>query len=262
MGRQKLGQHFLVDAAICARIVEEAQIKKGEYLLEIGPGTGGLTSILYDKCDGRLTLVEPDISFSEKLRKRYPKAKLIVKRAEEVDFDSLPEPLVVVGNLPYYASIRIYKHCTKHKHKISRMTLMFQKEVAARISAAPNVKNYGSLSVFSRYHWNIEKLMTIGPSAFKPPPKVDSTVVGFISRPRPPVDAEYEKFFEFVRIAFTQKRRTLKNNLKKFYTQESIDDALSAIRINRDIRAEAVSLEQFAEIMPRLTAETDDKKPG
>lgn len=243
---------------ICARIVESAQIKKGEYVLEIGPGTGSLTGILYDKCGGRLTLIEPDTSFSDKLRKRYPEAKLIVKRAEEIDFDSLPEPLVVLGNLPYYASVRIYKHCTAHKNKISRMTLMFQQEVAERISAAPNVKSYGSLSVFSSYHWEIEKLLNVGPSAFKPPPKVNSTVVSFISRSSPPVDAEYEKFFEFVRMAFTQKRRTLKNNLKKFYTPESIVDALNNAHLNLNIRAEAVSLEQFAEIMPRLVTETND----
>ncbi len=141
------------------------------------------------------------------------------------------------------------------------MTLMFQKEVAARIAAAPDGKHYGSLSVFSSYHWKIEKLMTITASAFRPPPKVDSTVVGFTLRSVPPVDAEYEKLFEFVRTAFTQKRRTLKNNLKKFYTPESIDEALSAIRLNRNIRAEAVSLENFAAMMPHLITETNGKKP-
>lgn len=262
MGRQKLGQHFLTDTTICARIVESTQIKKDEYVLEIGPGKGVLTTVLYDKCEERLTLVEPDSSFSDKLRKRYPKAKLIAGRAEELDFDSLPEPLVVVGNLPYYASVRIYKHCTLNKQKISRMTLMFQKEVAERISASPNVKSYGSLSVFSSYHWKIEKLLTIGPSAFQPPPKVDSTVLSFISRPAPPVEGNYEKLFEFVRIAFTQKRRTLKNNLKKFYTLESIDEALSATGLNPNIRAEAVSLAKFADIMPRLIAETNDAELG
>ncbi len=260
MGRQKLGQHFLASAGICASIVESAQIKKGEYVLEIGPGMGGLTGILYDKCDARLTLIEADASFSGKLRNRYPSATLIVKRAEDVDFDELPEPLVVVSNLPYYASVRIFKHCTEHKHKISRMTLMFQKEVANRISADPNVKSYGSLSVFSCYHWKIEKLMTIGPDAFKPPPKVDSTVLGFTQRSAPPVEADYDNFFEFVRRAFTQKRRTLKNNLKKFYTPESIEEALNSASLNRNIRAEAVSLKQFADILPRLIVETSDKK--
>ena len=254
-GRQRLGQHFLADSEICARIVEAADIKKNENVLEIGPGKGALTGMLYKKAlssGGTLTLIEPDKKFRVKLILECPNVLLIEDRAERVDLSELTGPLVVVSNLPYFASVHIYKHCIKHKANITRMVLMFQKEVAKRIAASPGIKAYGSLSVLSRYHWKIEELMTVPASAFKPKPKVDSTVLSFIPHIKPPVDSDPEKLFSLVRAAFTQKRRTLKNNLKNLYSQESIDDAFSAAKLDEKARAETVSLEQFATISKLL----------
>lgn len=259
-GRQRLGQHFLADSDICARIVDAASIQQNENVLEIGPGRGALTGMLYKKtigsggtlASGRLTLIEPDKKFHVGLILECPNVLLIEDRAESVDLSELSGPLVVVSNLPYYVSVRIYKHCIEHKANISRMVLMFQKEVAQRIAADPGIKAYGSLSVLSRYHWKIEKIMTVPASAFRPKPKVDSSVLSFVPHAKPPVDTEPEKLFRLVRAAFTQKRRTLKNNLKNLYSSKSIDDAFQAAKLDEKARAETVSLEQFAAMADHL----------
>ncbi|MFQ5431087.1 MAG: 16S rRNA (adenine(1518)-N(6)/adenine(1519)-N(6))-dimethyltransferase RsmA [Nitrospinota bacterium] len=248
-GRQRLGQHFLADSEIRARIVEAVGIKEKENVLEIGPGRGALTGMLYRNViglGGTLTLIEPDKKFYPYLIAECPGVELMEERAERVNLSELPGPLVVVSNLPYYASVQIYKQCIEHKENISRMVLMFQKEVAKRIAANPGIKSYGSLSVLSRYHWKMEEIITVPASAFRPKPKVDSAVLGFIPHTKPPVDAEPEILFPLVRAAFTHKRRTLKNNLKNIYRSESIEEAFRAANVNEKARAETVSLEQFA----------------
>ena len=248
-GRQRMGQHFLADGGICARIVEAAGIGKKENVLEIGPGKGALTGTLYRKAvgsGGTLTLIEPDKKFHADLIAECPGVDLLEDRAERVNLSELPGPLVVVSNLPYYASMQIYKQCIKHKENISRMVLMFQKEVAKRIAAEPGIKAYGSLSLLSRYHWKMEEIITAPASAFRPEPKVDSAVLRFVPHAKPPIDTDPEKFFQLVRAAFTHKRRTLKNNLKNIYRPENIEEAFRAANVNEKARAETVSLEQFA----------------
>jgi 16S rRNA (adenine1518-N6/adenine1519-N6)-dimethyltransferase len=201
---------------------------------------------------GTLTLIEPDEKLADKLGIVFPDAKVIIGRAERVDLSALPGPLTVVSNLPYYVSVHIYKHCIEHKANISRMVLMFQKEVARRISASPGVKRYGSLSVLSRYHWEIEELMTVKAASFKPKPKVDSTVLRFVPHSRPPVVTDPEKMFRLVRAAFTHKRRTLKNNLKNLYDPESLEKALRSAGLDEKSRAEAISLRQFSTLADLL----------
>ena len=254
-GRQKMGQHFLVDTRACERIVEAAAIREGENVLEIGPGKGALTGLLYRetvRCGGRLILIEPDKKFHVNLITECPTVLLMEERAERVDLSALPGPLVVVSNLPYYVSVHIFKHCIEHKANISRMVLMFQKEVGGRISTGPGVKKYGSLSVLSRYHWEIDEVMTIPPEAFKPKPKVDSMVLKFAPHPKPPVDTDPDKLFRLVRAAFTHKRRTLKNNLKNIYDPDLLEKAFREAGLEEKSRAEQVSLQQFGVMATRL----------
>lgn len=250
-GRQKLGQHFLIDTDIIGKIIEAAEIGRTSQILEIGPGGGSLTERLYG-LGSSLTLVEPDLKLAERLKKTFPKASLITRKVEQVDFAELPNPLLVISNLPYYASVRIFKHCIKQKSFISRMVLMFQKEVGERISSEPGRRSYGSLSVLSRYHWVIEKVITVSPESFKPPPKVNSIVLRFNRRSRPPVEGEEDNLFRLVRAAFAQKRRMLRNNLKDLYSPESLDEALAASGLDERVRAEVVSLEAFAVMLPIL----------
>ncbi len=238
-----------------------ARVTPGAHLLEIGPGKGALTSLLASQSEN-LTLVEPDTELARRIATEYPQAEVIGAKAEDVDYTALPGPLVVVSNLPYYASVHIYKHLTACKSNISAMVLMFQKEVADRISGQPGGRHYGSLSVWSGYNWEMTEVLAVPPEAFIPPPKVKSVVLRFVPHALPPVEGDEDALFPLVRASFTHKRRTMKNNLKGIYSPESMDAAYDAAGLGINVRAEAVSLQQFAAMLPLLhqvgeTLETD-----
>lgn len=249
--KPKLGQHFLADRSICSRIVEAAEIRPGNHVVEIGPGMGALTGLLASATQ-RLTLVEPDRELSFQLMLHHGGATMLREKAEEVDFGSMDGPLIVVSNLPYYASVFIYKHLIAHKRNITRMVLMFQKEVAKRIASGPGHRSYGSLSVLSGYHWAIEELMTVKPGAFRPPPKVDSAVLRFTPLAVPPVAGDEAALFALVKTAFSQKRRTLRNNLKGLYTAASMEEAMAAAALGPNARAEETPLAAFAILAQHL----------
>lgn len=242
--RAKYGQHFLTDAESIREIVDSAEIVPGDHVVEIGPGRGALTSLLAGLTD-RLTLVEADADLTLNLRLNYPKAEIVVANAEETDYLAMEGPIVLVSNLPYYASVQIFKRLTEHKKNISRMVLMFQKEVAQRISAGPGGRHYGSLSVWSAYNWEIDDIITLPSTAFKPPPKVESAVLRFRPRLVPAIKADEKKLFRLVRESFVHKRRIIGNNLKNIYTSESLRLALSEAGLDANVRAERISLEQF-----------------
>ena len=250
-GRQKLGQHFLSDESVKEQIVSLAGISYDSNILEIGPGKGALTNLLYGK-GKTLTLIEADEKLALKLGKIMPDAEVIHAKAERVDFSSLPAPLLVISNLPYFASIPIFKHCTANRQYISRMVLMFQKEVGERLSSPPGSRHYGSLSVFANFHWEIENAFSVKPGSFTPPPKVHSVVLTFVPRAHPPVECDENSLFRLVTIAFSQKRKTLKNNLKSIYTAVSIDKALASTGIAEKGRAEDIPVTQFAQMLGQL----------
>ncbi len=254
--RQKLGQHFLTDGEAIERIIAAGEIAKTSNILEIGPGKGALTEKLRD-IGASLSLIEADTALAERLGKTFPNANIINKKAEHVDFSLLPSPLLVISNLPYYASVHIFKHCTKNKSVITNMVLMFQQEVASRISAEPGKKSYGSLSLYSQYNWKIETVLTIPPEAFTPQPKVYSSVLKLRPRLKAIVEADEKELFKLIRSAFTQKRRTLRNNLKNLYSIGSIDRAFEKCMLDAKVRAETVSLKTFAEILPELEIPAD-----
>ncbi len=241
----------MADRSICERIVEAAEIHPGDHVVEIGPGQGALTGLLASATQ-RLTLIEPDRELSFQLMLHHGKATMLREKAEEVDFSALDGPLIVVSNLPYYASVFIYKHLIAHKRNITRMVLMFQKEVARRIASEPGHRSYGSLSILSGYHWAIEDLITVKPGAFRPPPKVDSAVLRFTPLTAPPVAADEAALFALVKTAFAQKRRTLRNNLKGVYTAASIDEAMEAARLGPNARAEEIPMATFAILAEHL----------
>jgi 16S rRNA (adenine1518-N6/adenine1519-N6)-dimethyltransferase len=250
-GRQKLGQHFLTDSSVIEKIIASAEITKSDDILEIGPGKGSMTFQL--GIDGKsITLIEADPYLAGKLEKRLPAAVMIKGRAEKVDLSTLPAPLVVVSNLPYFVAVHIFQHLTRSKDRISRMVLMFQKEVAERIAATNGNSGYGSLSLYSRYHWEIETVIEAGPVSFSPPPKVKSLVLKFLPRKAPPVAGDETELFRLIRVAFSQKRKTLRNNLKTVYTLASVEKVLENCKLNEKVRAEELSLEEFAKILPAL----------
>lgn len=249
--KPKLGQHFLADRSICARIVEAAEIHSGDHVVEIGPGMGALTGLLASATP-RLTLVEPDRELAFQMMLHHGKATILKEKAEDVDFSAMDGPLIVMSNLPYYASVFIFKHLIAHKRNITRMVLMFQKEVAHRIASEPGHRSYGSLSVLSAYHWAIEELMIVKPGSFDPPPKVDSAVLRFTPLAVPPVAVDEAVLFAVVKAAFAQKRRTLRNNLKGIYTAASMEEAMAAAKLGSNARAEETPLAAFALLAEHL----------
>ena len=184
--KKSLGQHFLTNPHFLREIAASAAPREGERVIEIGPGSGALTYELYKRTEN-LTVIETDVnaaSFLERHKGGYfPKIQVIHNDALNVDLSAVYDgKFAVAGNLPYNAAVKILTRCTKYTERIERMTLMFQKEVAARISALPGSKEYSSLSVFAAYHYDISKLRDISGSNFWPNTKVMSTALVFVPK--------------------------------------------------------------------------------
>ncbi len=238
--RKRFGQHFLHDPEVLRRIVAAIDPQPGEPLVEIGPGRGALTAPLLERA-GTLTAIEIDRDLARELARRFGAAlKLIVGDALEVDFVALRGPgpaLRVVGNLPYNISTPLLFHLLAQRTAILDMHFMLQREVVERMVAAPGSKSYGRLTVMLAPWTQIEALLEVPPQAFRPAPKVSSTVV----RITPHSEAAFPigdpaRFEQVVRAAFSQRRKTLRNALKGLVDaerlrQNGIDPALRPERL-------------------------------
>lgn len=270
--KPKLGQHFLNSEDAAGRIVEALADISQSTVLEIGPGRGMLTSLLARKAR-RLIAVELDRVLAAQLRLKFGMARnieIIEADVLAIDFDSLfgpkpglgrpgielkPEPVKVVGNLPYYITSDILLRLFEFSKYFESIVIMVQKEVADRIAAEPGGRDYGVLSATAQLYGQVEKLFTLPPGAFAPPPKVHSTVL------RLTIDPQQERlgvagdgFVDFLRLSFGQKRKTLWNNLKSNYDQAALKRALAEARVKPTVRAETLSLEQSAAVYRALRA--------
>lgn len=255
--KKSLGQHFLRDTDIVARIVAAIRPAAGQRVVEIGPGGGALTWPLLDRL-GAITAIEFDRDLYAPLRhaaRAHGDLKLIEASVLDVDFAALAKdlggPLRVVGNLPYNLSSPILFHCAANLDAISDMHFMLQKEVVQRIVAAPGGKDYGRLSVMLQLVCATEWLLDVPPRAFMPPPKVDSAVLRLTPRPvadRPDVDARL--LADVVRAAFGQRRKTLGNALGKLLDR----DAIVAAGIDPGLRAEALPPPAFVALARQQAA--------
>lgn len=260
--RQKLGQHFLIDPHIVDRILSTAQIDEYDCLVEIGPGKGVLTGALAAQAR-RLIAIEYDPGFAEALQARFAgqsHVHILHADARNVNYAELfPEHerstqrVKVVANLPYYAATPIMISLFDSVDIFHSCTLMFQKEVAERISASPGTKAYGTLSVLAHYHSEPRYCFSVPPQAFRPPPKVESAVVHlqFSKTPRVQVlDQVY--FFQLVKAAFISRRKTLKNSLLKgeanVCSPEQLSAAFEELGFDERIRGEKLSLDDFARL--------------
>lgn len=247
VANKRLGQHFLDDEAIISQIVACIEPKAQQNLLEIGPGLGALTLPVLAKC-GRLTAIELDRRVLNPLMqaaKAYGELELIHADILQVDLSALAQngALRLIGNLPYNLSTPILFHCLAHKAQIEDMHFMLQKEVVERIVAAPNQKNYGRLSLMMQLWCEAESLLDIPPSAFNPPPKVDSAIVRLIPAQAPRFPVENIAAFELlVRVAFSQRRKMIRNTLGAYFTQEEFIRA----GIAPTARPETLTGEQYA----------------
>ncbi len=253
--RKRFGQHFLHDAGILRRIVECIAPKPDERLVEIGPGEGALTLPLL-RAAGRLTAIELDRDLIEPLReKARGTGELDVVNADvlTVDFTKLADGarLRIVGNLPYNISTPILFHCLDHAGAIDDMHFMLQKEVVDRMAAAPGSKVYGRLSVMLQFRCSVEPLLHVPPSAFRPPPKVDSAVVRLVPHAAASLpDVEATVLSDVVRAAFGQRRKTLSNALRQVATPADLE----ASGIDPRARAEQLPVIAFVNLARHLAA--------
>ena len=248
VARKRFGQHFLADPSVIDAIVDAIDPRPGEALLEIGPGLGALTGPLLERCRG-LTVVELDRDLAARLRHR-PGLTVIEADALRVDFTALAnergQPLRVLGNLPYNISTPILFHLLEHVTQVRDQHFMLQKEVVARMAAAPGGRDYGRLSVMLQWRYAIEALLDVPPAAFEPPPKVDSAVVRM--RPLPqPGDVDAARLGELVGVAFSQRRKLLRNTLGRWLEERGYGGDFDLQR-----RAEEVPVAEYLALAAAL----------
>jgi 16S rRNA (adenine1518-N6/adenine1519-N6)-dimethyltransferase len=273
--KPKLGQHFLASDSFALQIVEALGDVSQNTVLEIGPGRGVLTAILAKQAR-RLIAVELDRVLAAQLRLRFgmfPNVEVIEADILTIDFDSLfgpkpglsrpgiefkPAPAKVIGNLPYYITSEILLRLFDYAKYFETLLILVQREVADRIAAEPGSSDYGLLSATAQLYARVEKLFTLPPGAFAPPPKVHSTLLRLTMAPRQrELGLEgngnaQEGFIDFLKLSFGQKRKTLWNNLKSAYPESDLRAALSQARVKPAARAETLSLEESAALFRAL----------
>jgi 16S rRNA (adenine1518-N6/adenine1519-N6)-dimethyltransferase len=257
--KPRLGQNFLIDSQAIERIASSLGDLSGRTVVEIGPGAGAITSALVARAS-QVIAVELDSGLAEHLRARFPAEKLTVHQQNVLSFDfptaaaQAGHPLLVFGNLPYYITSQIVLKLAASATALDRAVLMVQREVAERITANPESRDYGLLSVTAQLYGPATNLFTLSPSAFSPPPDVHSTVFRWRFAPRfTELGVEESTFVPFLRKVFAQKRKTLANNLRAAgFSFDPISRALSQAAIDPRARAEAVSIEALAELWKAL----------
>ncbi len=254
--RKRFGQNFLEDQSVIDRIIQSIHPTPGDSLVEIGPGLGALTERLLEETSGKLDVVELDRDLIPILRTKFFNHEgfsIHEGDALKFDFNTLvkdKKPLRIVGNLPYNISTPLIFHLLALGKQVQDMHFMLQKEVVQRLSAQANEKHYGRLGIMAQFQCTVDYLFDVPPTAFNPPPKVDSAIVRLTPRANPLFAIKNQQDLEtLVRTAFSQRRKTLRNTLKPLLTAEDIQ----AIGIDPTARPETVTLEGFALLANRYT---------
>jgi 16S rRNA (adenine1518-N6/adenine1519-N6)-dimethyltransferase len=250
--RKRFGQHFLTDENVIHHIIDVLAPKKDEHLVEIGPGQGALTFPVLASLH-HLEAIELDRDLIAELHQRT-KEGLVIYAADALKFDFAvlkqdQRLLRLFGNLPYNISTPLLFHLLSFATSIKNMLFMLQKEVAERLAAPVASDAYGRLSVMVQYHCHVECLFDVPNHAFNPPPKVTSSIVRLTPyQTKPALAQDYASFAEIVREAFGQRRKTLRNSLKKL-----IDDTTwEKLPIRSDLRAENLSVADFVTLSNTL----------
>ena len=268
--KAKLGQNFLVDAGGALKIVEALGDISEATVVEIGPGRGAITDNLAKRAR-RLIAIEIDRVLAAQLRLRYsrlPNVEILEADILAVQLSTVltqrigplrdlrptkADKVRVIGNLPYYITSEILLRLFEAHALIDFAVIMVQKEVADRIAARPGTRDYGLLSATSQLYSDVEKLFTLPPGSFAPPPLVHSTVLRLQMNPRfEELGVEEAPFIDFLKLIFGQKRKTLFNNLRERYAPDQARAAMKAAGLKPDIRAEAVGLEKTARLFNEL----------
>jgi len=242
--RKRFGQNFLTDQNILSEIIRVIAPTAGDTMVEIGPGQGAMTALLLTGLS-RLHVVELDRDLVTMLQKKFSPDKLVIHAGDALQFDfgalrPASGKLRIVGNLPYNISSPLLFHLAQYAQQVEDQHFMLQKEVVQRMVAPPGGKDYGRLSVMLQWRYQMEMLFIVPPSAFDPPPKVDSAIV----RMRPiasPLACEQARLEQVVMQAFSQRRKVIRNSLSSLFTEQQ----LIAAGIDPQARPETISLEQY-----------------
>lgn len=257
--RKSLGQHFLLDETVCARIARLPGDLTGRHVLEVGPGPGGLTRALLATPLAHLTAVELDaralVALAE-VEAAFP-GRLTVLRQDAMDFDgtALPAPRQVVANLPYNVGTPLLIGWLREAAAWERMTLMFQEEVALRIVAAPRSEHYGRLAVLAQWVAHCVIGIRLPPGAFRPPPKVHSAVVIVTPHADQPEPALFRAMERVTAAAFGQRRKMLRGSLKSLGSAEAL---LAGCGIAGERRAEELTVAEFDRLAKAVRARLDE----
>lgn len=247
--RKRFGQNFLVDQIIIQQIIQHIAAQPEDVIVEIGPGLGALTEHLVGQCR-QLHLIELDRDLAAQLRHKYSAQQVNLYNEDALKFDysrlsANPHSIRVIGNLPYNISTPLIFHLLSQQQHIQSMHFMLQKELVDRITAAPQCKAYGRLSVMVQFYCEVEKLIPVPPHAFKPQPKVDSSVLKLTPKPSPQIaDVNRKKLDQIVKLAFNQRRKTLRNSLKGALNEDTFNRA----GIDSNLRAENLSVADYVRL--------------
>ena len=259
--QKKFGQYFLIDTHVLDKIIDASGVTEDDFVLEIGPGIGTMTQYLCERAR-EVVAVEIDknlIPILSDTLKNYSNVTVINEDILKLDICKLAEeknqgkPIKVVANLPYYITTPIIMGLFESHVPIDSITIMVQKEVAERMQEGPGSKEYGALSLAVQYYAKPEIVANVPPNCFMPRPNVGSAVIRLTRHEKPPVEVEDEKLmFRIIRASFNQRRKTLANGLNNspeiHLPKEVIQESIVSLGVPENIRGEALSLEQFAEL--------------
>ena len=259
--QKKFGQNFLIDTHVLDKIIDASGVTEDDFVLEIGPGIGTMTQYLCERAR-EVVAVEIDknlIPILSDTLKNYSNVTVINEDILKLDICKLAEeknqgkPIKIVANLPYYITTPIIMGLFESHVPIDSITIMVQKEVAERMQEKPGSKEYGALSLAVQYYAKPEIVANVPPNCFMPRPNVGSAVIRLTRHEKPPVEVEDEKLmFRIIRASFNQRRKTLANGLNNspeiHLPKEVIQESIVSLGVPENIRGEALSLEQFAEL--------------
>ena len=259
--QKKFGQNFLIDTHVLDKIIDASGVTEDDFVLEIGPGIGTMTQYLCERAR-EVVAVEIDknlIPILSDTLKNYSNVTVINEDILKLDICKLAEeknqgkPIKVVANLPYYITTPSIMGLFESHVPIDSITIMVQKEVAERMQEGPGSKEYGALSLAVQYYAKPEIVANVPPNCFMPRPNVGSAVIRLTRHEKPPVEVEDEKLmFRIIRASFNQRRKTLANGLNNspeiHLPKEVIQESIVSLGVPENIRGEALSLEQFAEL--------------
>ena len=241
--KKYFGQHFLTNEVISKRIANSLKLEKNNCLIEIGPGKGALTKFLIKKSEN-IILIEIDPECVEILQRKFKQINIFCEDFLKTNLNKLTfQSYSIIGNFPYNISSQILFKILEKRNQVNELVGMFQKEVADRVCSKPKSKKYGILSVLMQAYFDCNLLFDVGPENFSPQPKVHSSVIRLSRNNMKKLNCNHEKFIEVVKMGFSQRRKKLKNALKKIINLDELNQNELMTK-----RAEELSVFEFIEL--------------